>query len=262
MKRYEAILKIEERYGEKMNVINLKNQTIASQYLATELLKQLKTNPNTVLGLATGSTMINVYKYLSELLNINQIDLSRVVTFNLDEYIGLAPDHKQSYHVYMNEHLFKHNDSWQKDNIHLPMGNAKDVVQEASVYEQLLCDIGPADIQILGIGENGHIGFNEPYTSFDSVTSVVDLTPSTIKANSKYFETIENVPKQAISMGLSSIMRAKRIILLALGEHKKEAIKQLLEGDISESLPASILRQHANVEVIVDDEIFQLNKYH
>ncbi|MCM3519581.1 glucosamine-6-phosphate deaminase [Staphylococcus xylosus] len=245
-----------------MNVINLKNQTIASQYLATELLKQLKTKPDTVLGLATGSTMINVYKYLSELLNINQIDLSRVVTFNLDEYIGLAPDHKQSYHVYMNEHLFKHNDSWQKDNIHLPMGNAKDVVQEARVYEQLLCDIGAADIQILGIGENGHIGFNEPYTSFDSVTSVVDLTPSTIKANSKYFETIENVPKQAISMGLSSIMRAKRIILLALGEHKKEAIKQLLEGDISESLPASILRQHANVEVIVDDEIFQLNKYH
>ena len=251
---------IEERYGETMNLINLKNQTIASQYVATELLKQVKSKPNTVLGLATGNTMIDVYKCLSELLNINQIDLSRVATFNLDEYVGLAPNHKHSYHVYMNEHLFKHNDSWQKDNIHLPMGNAKDVVHESKVYEQLLCDIGPADIQILGIGENGHIGFNEPYTSFDSVTSVVDLTPSTIKANSKHFETIEDVPKQAISLGLTSIMRAKRIILLALGRHKRDVIKQLLKDDISESLPASILRQHANVEVIVDDEIFQTIK--
>ncbi|RIO58715.1 glucosamine-6-phosphate deaminase, partial [Mammaliicoccus sciuri] len=153
---------------------------------------------------------------------------------------------------YMNEVLFKRYPHFNPSLVHIPNGNVENLDEETKRYENLINQQGPVDIQILGIGENGHIGFNEPYTSFDSVTSVVDLAPSTIKANSKHFETIENVPKQAISMGLSSIMRAKRIILLALGEHKQYAIKQLLEGDISESLPASILRQHANVEVIVD----------
>ncbi len=243
----------------KMDVINLKNRTVGSQYVATELLKQMKHKPDTVLGLATGNTMVEVYEHLSELININQVDVSKVRTFNLDEYVGLPADHHQSYHVYMNERLFDHNKGWNKDQIHLPAGDASDVEQECLNYEQLLNEVGPADIQILGIGENGHIGFNEPDSSFESVTRVVDLTPSTIKANSHYFENIEDVPKQAVSMGLASIMRAKRIILFAFGTNKKEAVQQMLNGDITESLPASILQQHPNVEVVVDDEIYRFS---
>ncbi|PHK49954.1 glucosamine-6-phosphate deaminase [Staphylococcus edaphicus] len=239
-----------------MNVINLKNRTIGSQYVATEILKQLIIKPDAVLGLATGNTMVDVYKHLSELLNINKIDLSNVVTFNLDEYVGLSAEHKQSYHVYMHEHLFNNNDTWNKAHLHLPVGDAINVEYESENYEKCLSEIGPADIQILGIGENGHIGFNEPHSSFASVTRVVDLTPSTIHANRQHFERIEDVPKQAISMGLSSIMRAKRIILIAFGKNKQQAINQLLKGEISEVLPASILHKHPNVEVIIDDDIF------
>lgn len=236
-----------------MNVINLKDRTTASQYVAIELLKQIKSQPNAVLGLATGSTMIDIYKYLAELINVNHTKLNDVVTFNLDEYIGLAADHEQSYHAYMKENLFKHNSTWNEDNIYLPKGDAEDVEKECIAYEQCIQDAGPADIQILGIGENGHIGFNEPFSSFESETRVVDLTDSTIKANSQHFDNIEDVPKQAISIGLASIMNAKRIILIAFGSNKQEAIQQLLDGKVSESLPASILHQHPNVEVIVDD---------
>lgn len=236
-----------------MNIINLKDRTMASQYVATELLKQVKLKPDTVLGLATGSTMLDVYKYLVELIDINQVGLNEVVTFNLDEYIGLSAEHTQSYHVYMNGHLFNHNHTWNKENIYLPKGDAEDPVKESLEYEQSIKKAGPADIQILGIGENGHIGFNEPFSSFESETRVVDLTESTIKANSQHFDKIEDVPKQAISMGLASIMNAKRIILIAFGNNKKAAIQQLLNGEVSESLPASILHQHPNVEVIVDD---------
>lgn len=239
-----------------MNVINLKNRTVGSQYVATEILKQVISKPNAVLGLATGNTMIEVYKTLAALLNVNQIDLSNVVTFNLDEYVGLSAEHNQSYRVYMNAHLFNHNQTWNNKNIYLPVGDAPNIELESELYEQRLGEIGSADIQILGIGENGHIGFNEPYSSFESVTRVVDLTPSTINANSQHFENIEDVPKQAISMGLSSIMKAKRIILLAFGKNKQQAIKALLEGEVSEALPASILHKHPNVEVIIDDEIF------
>ena len=157
----------------------------------------------------------------------------------------------------MYQQLFKHHQTWHKENIFIPQGDTGNIEQECLMYEQYLKDKGPADIQILGIGENGHIGFNEPGSSFESVTRVVDLSSSTINANSRYFDSIEDVPKQAISMGLASIMRAKRIILLAMGENKKEAISQLIEGDISEVLPASILHQHPHVDVIVDNEVFE-----
>ncbi len=245
--------------GEKMNILNLKNRTIASQYVATELIKVMKAKPNAVLGLATGSTMTDVYRYLVTLINANEMDLNSIITFNLDEYIGLAPNHEQSYYTYMHEHLFNHHESWNKSNLYVPNGIAKDLQRACSDYEQALRNQGPADIQILGIGENGHIGFNEPYSSFDSQTRVVNLTESTIHANSYHFSHIEDVPKQAISMGLDSIMSAKRIILLALGSRKKDIVKQLIEGQISEKLPASILHHHGNVEIIVDDEAYVTN---
>lgn len=158
-------------------------------------------------------------------------------------------------HIY--QQLFKHHQTWHKENIFIPQGDTDNLEQECLMYEQYLKDKGPADIQILGIGENGHIGFNEPGSSFESVTRVVDLSSSTINANSRYFDSIEDVPKQAISMGLASIMRAKRIILLAMGGNKKEAISQLIDGKISEALPASILHQHPHVDVIVDNEVFE-----
>ena len=238
-----------------MKLINLKNKSIASDYVAVELLKLVQSTPTATLGLATGNTMTEIYPRLSELLTTNRVNLNDIKTFNLDEYVGLNSSHPQSYYTYMHELLFNHNE-WNEDHIYIPRGDAPDLEDEAHAYEQRLSSIGQPDIQLLGIGENGHIGFNEPGTSFDSQTRVVDLTDSTIKANSTHFDTIDDVPKQAISMGLQSIMRAKRIILLAFGERKQEAVERLMNGPKTETLPASILQTHPNVDIIIDDVIF------
>lgn len=240
-----------------MKITNLVDKKLASDYVAIELLKLIKDKPDAILGLATGGTMTDVYPRFSELALANQVNLAKVQTFNLDEYVGLAPEHTQSYHTYMHQLLFDHNTSWNADNIHIPQGHVDDLKRETRRYEDQLKQIGQPDIQLLGIGENGHIGFNEPGTSFESETRVVDLTESTINANSVHFDHIDDVPKQAVSMGLNSIMRAKRIILLAFGERKRDAIHQLLNDETTESLPASILHQHPNVEIIVDDTIFK-----
>ncbi|MEL0537274.1 glucosamine-6-phosphate deaminase [Staphylococcus debuckii] len=240
-----------------MNIYNLKDKSTASKYTAIALLKTIKNNPQAVLGLATGSTMVELYPQFTDLLKANQVDVSGVRTFNLDEYVGLDATHPQSYYTYMHERLFNQYEGWQESNIHIPNGKSDEAIDEGARYEQLLHEMGRPDIQILGIGENGHIGFNEPGTSFESTTSIVDLTPSTLHANSIHFEHADDVPKQAVSMGLSSIMRAERIILLAFGEKKIDAIRRLAAGEISEELPASILYRHPNVEVIVDDVIFK-----
>lgn len=210
--------------------------------------------PTSKLGLATGGTMTEVYKYLVELLEKNQLDVSHVETFNLDEYVGLKAEHPQSYHYYMNEVLFNQYPNFNKENIHIPNGYSSQLEDEAERYNQLLNDRGPVDIQILGIGENGHIGFNEPGTDLHSETHIVDLTESTIRANSRYFESESDVPQQAVSMGLASILKAKRIILLAFGEKKKEAIHQLMNNQVTKDIPSTILHAHPNVEVYVDDE--------
>lgn len=236
-----------------MKVINLGTQDNASFYVACELYKEMAFNQHCILGLATGGTMTTLYAQLVKLLKGNQLDVSHVTAFNLDEYVGLTPDHPQSYHYYMNQVLFDQYPHFNREQIYIPNGDAEDLTSEVQSYEQHLTEQGPQDIQILGIGENGHIGFNEPGTPFDSRTQVVDLTESTIKANSRYFEDEADVPHQAVSMGLASIYQAKRIILLAFGEKKQRAIEQLLCGDVSTDLPASILRQHPNVEVYVDD---------
>lgn len=210
--------------------------------------------PTSKLGLATGGTMTEVYKYLVELLEKNQLDVSHVETFNLDEYVGLKAEHPQSYHYYMNEVLFNQYPNFNKENIHIPNGYSSQLEDEAERYNQLLNDRGPVDIQILGIGENGHIGFNEPGTDLHSETHIVDLTESTIRANSRYFESESDVPQQAVSMGLASILKAKRTILLAFGEKKKEAIHQLMNNQVTKDIPSTILHAHPNVEVYVDDE--------
>ncbi|MEB8091958.1 glucosamine-6-phosphate deaminase [Mammaliicoccus lentus] len=239
-----------------MKFINLGTEKEACHYVANELLKQIITDNKSVLGLATGGTMVGVYEQLVNLIKINKLDLSNITTFNLDEYIGIDSDHPESYYTYMHDILFNHLSSWNEEKIHLPHGSANDLNSEVERYENLIDKEGPMDIQILGIGENGHIGFNEPGTSFDSLTNVVDLTESTIEANSRYFETKEEVPKQAISMGIQSILKAKRIILLAFGPKKAEAIQKLLSGEITTDLPASALYNHPNVEIIVDNSAY------
>lgn len=237
-----------------MKIINLGSKKLASFYVACELYKEMSCQPTSKLGLATGGTMTEVYKYLVELLEKNQLDVSHVETFNLDEYVGLKAEHPQSYHCYMNEVLFDQYPNFNKENIHIPNGYSSQLEDEAERYNQLLNDRGPVDIQILGIGENGHIGFNEPGTDLHSETHIVDLTESTIRANSRYFESESDVPQQAVSMGLASILKAKRIILLAFGEKKKEAIHQLMNNQVTKDIPSTILHAHPNVEVYVDDE--------
>lgn len=237
-----------------MKIINLGSKKLASFYVACELYKEMSCQPTSKLGLATGGTMTEVYKYLVELLEKNQLDVSHVETFNLDEYVGLKAEHPQSYHYYMNEVLFNQYPNFNKENIHIPNGYSSQLEDEAERYNQLLNDRGPVDIQILGIGENGHIGFNEPGTDLHSETHIVDLTESTIRANSRYFESESDVPQQAVSMGLASILKAKRIILLAFGEKKKEAIHQLMNNQVAKDIPSTILHAHPNVEVYVDDE--------
>jgi len=237
-----------------LKIINLDSKNLASFYVACELFKQIQQHPHAKLGLATGGTMTDVYHYLVNLLIKNKVDVSQVETFNLDEYVGLKAEHPQSYHYYMNEVLFNQYPNFNKENIHIPNGYSSQLEDEAERYNQLLNDRGPVDIQILGIGENGHIGFNEPGTDLHSETHIVDLTESTIRANSRYFESESDVPQQAVSMGLASILKAKRIILLAFGEKKKEAIHQLMNNQVTKDIPSTILHAHPNVEVYVDDE--------
>lgn len=236
-----------------MKITNLGSSEYASFYVACELFKQMSQQPHSKLGLATGGTMIEVYKFLVSLLQKNQLDVSGIETFNLDEYVGLSATHEQSYHRYMNDILFNRYPHFTKSLIHIPNGVADNLMAETKRYEDLINQKGPLDIQILGIGENGHIGFNEPGTDMNSTTQVVDLTTSTINANSRYFDSESEVPKQAVSMGLASILKAKRIILLAFGEKKRAAIEQLAKHEVNKDVPATILLAHPDVEIYVDD---------
>ena len=213
---------------------------------AFELIKEGIENGAQVLGLATGSTPETLYQEMVK----SDVDFSHCVSINLDEYIGLSDDNDQSYRYFMNSHLF--NDKPFKAT-YVPNGQAEDLEAECRHYEEILAN-HPIDIQILGIGENAHIGFNEPGTPFDTPTQVVELTESTINANKRNFEKIEDVPTTAISMGIGSIMKSKKVILIAYGEAKAEAIANTINGDMTTDVPASVLQNHPDVTVIVDEE--------
>ena len=213
---------------------------------AFELIKEEIDNGAQVLGLATGSTPETLYQEMVK----SDVDFSNCVSINLDEYIGLSGDNDQSYRYFMNSHLF--NDKPFKAT-YVPNGQAEDLEAECRHYEEILAN-HPIDIQILGIGENAHIGFNEPGTPFDAPTQVVELTESTINANKRNFEKIEDVPTTAISMGIGSIMKSKKVILIAYGEAKAEAIANTINGDMTTDVPASVLQNHPDVTVIVDEE--------
>lgn len=206
--------------------------------------------PGKVLGLATGSSPIGLYKEMIKDHKENGTSYRDIITFNLDEYANLPIEHKESYYSFMHENLFNHIDI-KEENVHVPSGLG-DLESSCKAYDEMI-DKNPIDIQLLGIGANGHIGFNEPNTSFESGTHVTDLTEQTRKDNARFFDPLgEEVPTQACTMGLKTIMKAKKILLVANGENKAKAVKGMLEGEITEDVPASILQNHNDVVVIID----------
>ncbi|MGC3315273.1 glucosamine-6-phosphate deaminase [Enterococcus faecalis] len=212
---------------------------------AFELIKEGMNNGAKVLGLATGSTPETLYKEMTA----SDVDFTEMTSVNLDEYVGLGGEDEQSYRYFMNKHLF---DKKPFKETFVPNGKAKDLDAASAEYEKII-DAHPVDIQILGIGQNGHIGFNEPGTPLDSLTHVVELTESTINANKRYFDKVEDVPTRAVSMGIGSIMKGKKMILMAYGEAKAEAIKGMIDGPVTTDMPASALQNHQDVVVIIDD---------
>lgn len=213
-------------------------------------------NPNLVLGLATGSTPEGMYRNLKKMYKKGEIDFKNVVSFNLDEYIGLGEDHPGSYRYYMNKHLFNHVNIKRK-NIHIPNGKAKNLKDYCIEYDKEIEDAGGIDLQILGIGTNGHIGFNEPSEKLSVGTCIANLTPNTIRDNSRFFNSIEETPKTAITLGMGGILKAKKIILLANGKNKAKIMDNLLSRNtVSTLMPASLLLLHPDVTVIVDREAY------
>jgi len=226
-----------------------------SKLAAKMVAKQIKDKPNTVLGLATGSTPEGMYRELVKMHKEGELDLSQVVTFNLDEYLGLSPEHPQSYHYYMYESFFNHVNI-EEENIHIPKGDTKDPVQECLKYEKEIEKVGGIDLQVLGIGVNGHVGFNEPDINLEAKTHVIQLSDDTITANSRFFKNLDEVPKKAITMGMATIMRSKKIILMAWGAEKKKPILKVTSGHIATEVPASLLQVHNDVILIVDKKIY------
>ncbi len=236
-----------------MKVHVVKDYQELSLRAAGIVASQVILKEDAVLGLATGSTPEGMYRELAQLNREGKVDFSRVTTFNLDEYWGLAPGHPQSYHYYMHQHFFDHV-NLAPENIHIPPGDGVDVSNLCREYEQKIAAADGIDLQVLGIGVNGHIGFNEPDRRLEARTHLVDLTAETIAANSRFFSTPGEVPRQAITMGMGSIMQARRILLLASGENKAAAIRDTLGGRVTTAVPASFLQLHRRVIVLLDRE--------
>lgn len=236
-----------------MNIVVVKNYNEMSCQAAQLIADQIIKKKNSVLGLATGSTPIGVYEELIRKFQRGELNFSKVVTFNLDEYCGLSPEHPQSYGFFMWNILFRHINI-KKENVHLLNGVTENIDKECKQYEDLIQKNGGIDLQILGIGNNGHIGFNEPDISLNTQTHLVNLTTKTIRVNSRFFNNAQEVPKQAITMGIGTIMRAKKIILLANGKRKAKAIERTINGPITTKVPATVLQLHNEVSIIVDQE--------
>jgi len=234
-----------------MQVIIKENYDEMSLEAAKIIRDAIHLKPNLVLGLATGSTPIGTYKELIRMYKSGELDFSKAVTFNLDEYVSLPPTHKQSYHYFMHYNLFDHINI-NPANVHVPSGIAKDFGRYCQWYEDEIESYGGIDVQVLGIGSDGHIGFNEPGTSLVSRTQIVTLTEETIEDNKRFFERKEDVPRFAITMGVGTIMEAKHCLLLANGEKKADPVAGLVEGPITAQLTASVLQMHPNATVIVD----------
>ncbi len=236
-----------------MLVIIKKDYEKLSKEAAKLVADRLKKKPNLVLGLATGSTPLGLYKELIRMHKYEGLDFSKVTTFNLDEYIGLPPSHDQSYHYFMQNNFFKHVNIDPRY-IHVPHGMTKDVDHFCTWYEDRIKYFGGIDLQVLGIGANGHIAFNEPGSSLGSMTRIKTLAPNTLKDNKRFFKSAEEVPKYAITMGVGTIMYAKELLLVAGGKSKAKAIHEAVEGPITAMCPASIIQMHKEAFVIVDKD--------
>lgn len=225
----------------------------ASVIAARIIAKLVRQKPDCVLGLATGSTPVATYNELIRLHREDRLDFSRVTTFNLDEYVGLPPSHPQSYHAFMHEHLFKHINV-APERIHIPNGMAKDVPGECAHYEETIRAAGGIDLQLLGIGSDGHIGFNEPTSSLASRTRIKTLTERTREDNARFFDgDLAQVPMHCITMGVGTIMECRQVLLLAFGARKEKAVSDAVEGPITAMNPASILQMHPVAKMLIDD---------
>lgn len=236
-----------------MNYIIVDTYEELSKKAANLIISQVAMKPDCVLGLATGSTPLGTYANMAEKCDTGDIDFSKVTSFNLDEYVGLDPLHNQSYRYFMNENLFS-KINIKKENTFVPNGMAENLTEEGTEYDKLIESYGGIDLQLLGIGVDGHIGFNEPDKVFTAETHIVKLDESTIKANSRFFASEKDVPKNAITMGMKSIMRAKKILLIANGTGKKNILEKAINGPIDPMVPASILQLHPDVTVIFSKE--------
>lgn len=234
-----------------MKIYMTEDYQTMSRKAANILSAQIILKPNSVLGLATGSTPVGMYKQLVAWYEKGDLDFAEIKTVNLDEYVGLEPTHEQSYNYFMREHLFEHVNI-NPANTNIPDGLAADPAAECRWYNQVIRQLGGIDIQVLGMGRNGHIGFNEPGDAFELETHVVDLAKSTIEANSRFFASRDDVPRQAMSMGIKSIMMAKKILLMVSGEEKAEAVMRSFTGPVTPQVPASILQLHPYVTLVGD----------
>lgn len=240
-----------------MRIYRAKDYNDMSRKAANIISAQVILKPDCVLGLATGSTPIGAYRQLVEWYNKGDLDFSEVTTVNLDEYKGLPRDNDQSYYYFMHENLFKHVNIPEGRSF-LPDGTEPDSEKACSKYNDIIHQVGGIDLQLLGLGQNGHIGFNEPDDYFSLETHCVDLTPSTIEANKRFFEKKEDVPRQAYTMGIKTIMQAKKVLLVASGKEKAQALRDAICGPVTPALPASILQYHKNVYVVADEEALSL----
>ncbi len=239
-----------------MKIEVVKDYDAMSKRCAEIFIKQLQAKPNSILGLATGGSPVGTYKLLVEAYQKGAIDFKEVKTYNLDEYCGISILHPQSYYYFMHDNLFNHVDIVE-DNVHLPSahGTKEEIVKQCEEYNKMLNAV-EIDIQLLGIGSNGHIAFNEPGTPFELETHVVELTDKTRQDNKRFFNSIDEVPTHAVTMGIKNIMKAKQIVMLISGKNKADTVKRLLEGEISPEFPASILQKHPNVTVIIDEDAY------
>ena len=234
-----------------MRICQVEDYAVMSRAVADIIAAQVLIKPDCVLGLATGSTPIGAYGNLVERFRKGELSFAEVRTVNLDEYYGLAPEHEQSYRHFMQEHLFGHVDI-KLDNTHVPDGLAPDPAAECARYDRLIAGLGGPDLQLLGLGHNGHIGFNEPGEEFIPQTHIVDLAESTINANSRLFSSRDEVPRRALTMGIRAIMHAKKVLVAVSGESKAEAVARAFAGPITPNVPASILQLHPDVVLVAD----------
>ena len=235
-----------------MKFIKVKNYEELSKVAADIIADLLKEKPNATLGLATGSSPIGLYQNLIKKYENGEISFKDVKSYNLDEYCELPKSHPESYYSFMHRNLFSHVDI-KEENVHIPNSEGSDLEKLCNEYNELL-HAASIDLQLLGIGANGHIGFNEPGTSFEQETFIVKLTEKTRLDNQRFFNSLDEVPTHAMTMGIKNIMQAKKLLLVASGKNKQDAVKKLMSGEITEDFPASILNKHDDVVVSVDEE--------